>query len=266
MIEHAGFEGLYISGASIANGVAGYPDIGLMTQTEMATQAGYIARTVNIPAIADADDGYGEPLHVFRTVQAYERAGISGLHLEDQQMPKRCGHLDGKRLISSEHMIEKIQAACAARQNQDLLIIARTDAFALEGLSGMLNRAQAYYEAGADMIFVEALPDEATFQRTAQLLSGIPLLANMTEFGKSPLLSHQQLADFGYKAVIYPMTMFRVMMNAVNAALSQLKQQGTQADLLPAMMTRQQLYDLLHYDAYQDLDHQLSIRPDPEIK
>ena len=218
IIESLGYEALYISGAGISNGVAGYPDIGLMTAEEMAGQAGYTARAVNIPAIADADNGYGEAANVFRTVQMYEMQGISALHLEDQVMPKRCGHLKGKALISTEAMCEKIKAACEARQNPDFVVIARVDSKAVNGFDDAVKRANAYVKAGADMIFPEAMETSEEFEEFAKQVKS-PLLANMTEFGKTPYLPLQDFDRFGYNVVIYPMTAFRVMMKSVEESL-----------------------------------------------
>lgn len=257
IVEDAGFSALYVSGAGIANGVGGYPDIGFMTATEMVTQAGYIARSVNIPAIADADNGYGEAVNVFRTVQEYERQGLSGLHLEDQVIPKRCGHLDGKHIISVDNMAEKIAAAVSARQDPDFLLIARTDSKAVYGFDEAVKRANAYIDAGADMIFPEALTTPEEFAEFARQVK-VPLLANMTEFGKTPYLSVSEFEAMGYAIVIFPMTAFRIMMKAVEDAMRCLKAQGTQVSLLERMTTREDLYRLIHYQDYERLDASLS--------
>ena len=250
LVAEAGFPVVYISGAGIANGVVGVPDIGLLTADEMAQLCGYIARAVDIPAIADADDGYGDAWQVYRTVQRYEREGIAGLHLEDQQAPKRCGHLDGKQLVPTEVMQAKLRAACAARQNPDIVLIARTDARAVEGLDGAITRAKAYMAAGADMIFTEALMDEAEFVAFRHALPGVPLLANMTEFGKTPLYTQQQFTDWGYQMVIYPLTAFRQCLTTMRQVYATLHQTGTQASLIDSMTTRQQLYEILGYPTY----------------
>jgi methylisocitrate lyase len=254
IIEDVGFPALYISGAGLANGVFGYPDVGMLSATEMAQLAGAIAQAVNIPAIADADTGYGEALNVFRTVQLYERAGLSGLHLEDQVSPKRCGHLSGKQVIAVDAMVEKIQAACAARQNPDFLLIARVDSRAVNGLEDALMRTQRYIEAGADMIFPEALENAEEFQLFADTFSKqTNLMANMTEFGKSPLLSTETLQAMGFKLVIYPLTAFRVMMKAVEGAMRSLLASHSQEALLANMTNRQALYQLIHYQDYDTL-------------
>lgn len=257
IIENVGFSALYISGASIANGVGGYPDIGFMTASEMAAQAGYIARSVNIPAIADADNGYGEAVNVFRTVQEYERQGLSGLHIEDQVIPKRCGHLDGKQVISTENMREKIAAAISARQNPDFLIIARVDSKGVYGFDDAVQRANAYLDAGADMIFPEALHTREEFAEFARQVKA-PLLANMTEFGKTPYISVQEFESFGYNLVIFPMTAFRIMMKAVEDGMRILKETGTQTGLLDQMTSREDLYRLIHYQEYERLDATLA--------
>lgn len=257
IVQDVGFSAVYVSGAGLSNGVAGYPDIGFMSSTEMATQAGYIARSVNIPAIADADNGYGEAVNVFRTVQEYERNGLSGLHLEDQVIPKRCGHLDGKQVISVEHMREKIAAAVQARVNPDFLIIARVDAKAVYGFDDAVKRAHAYLDAGADMIFGEALTTREEFAEFGRQVKA-PLLANMTEFGKTPYLTVQEFESFGYNIVIFPMTAFRIMMKAVEDSLRVLKQEGTQVSLLERMTTREDLYRLIHYQEYEQLDATLA--------
>jgi methylisocitrate lyase len=247
LVERSGFDALYISGAGLCNATAGVPDIGLLTLTEVAQLAGYIARAVKIPCIVDADTGFGGVENAARTVEEFERAGLTGCHIEDQEFPKRCGHLAGKTLIAVEDMNEKIAAAAAAKRDKHFLLIARTDARAVEDFAKAVERAQSYLAAGADAIFPEALQTEQEFRDFAQEVNA-PLLANMTEFGKSPLLSLGQLAEFGYRLVIYPQTAFRVSMFAAAQMLRDLKKSGTQADWIDRMQTRQELYDLLGYD------------------
>ncbi|MDQ6861502.1 MAG: isocitrate lyase/phosphoenolpyruvate mutase family protein, partial [Verrucomicrobiota bacterium] len=196
MVERAGFDALYISGAGLCNATAGVPDIGLLTMTEVAQLAGYITRAVKIPCIVDADTGFGGPENAARTVQEFERAGLAGCHIEDQEFPKRCGHLAGKSLVSTEEMNEKIAAAAAAKRDKDFLLIARTDARAVEDFDKAVARAKSYVAAGADAIFPEALQTPDEFERFAREVN-VPLLANMTEFGKSPLLSLGELRDLG---------------------------------------------------------------------
>ena len=247
MVERAGFGAVYISGAGLCNATAGVPDVGLLTLTEVAQLAGYVARAVKIPAIVDADTGFGGAENAARTIEEFERAGLAGCHIEDQEFPKRCGHLAGKSLVAVDDMNAKIAAAAAAKRDKDFLLIARTDARAVESFAKAVERAQSYLTAGADAIFPEALQNEQEFRDFAKEVKA-PLLANMTEFGKSPLLSLGQLAEMGYRMVIYPQTAFRVSMFAVEEMLRDLKKTGTQQGWLERMQTRQDLYDLLDYD------------------
>lgn len=246
-VERLGFDAVYVSGAGMANATAGVPDIGLLTLTEVAQLAGYIARAVKIPAIVDADTGFGGPENVARTIRELEAAGLAGCHIEDQEFPKRCGHLAGKSLIDIEEMTERIKAAVAARRDPDFMIVARTDARAVEDFGRTIDRAQRYIEAGADAIFPEALQSADEFRDFASKIDR-PLLANMTEFGKSPLLSFTELAGFGYRMVIFPQSAFRVSMKASEGLLRALKEGGTQKEWLGQMQTRQELYKLLDYD------------------
>ena len=252
LAERTGFRAVYQSGAALSAGLA-LPDVGLVTQTEFAEQGRYLAHAVSIPVISDADTGFGEALAVERTVSLFESAGLAGLHLEDQELPKRCGHLSGKSLVSRDEMVSKLKAAVAARRDPSFVIIARTDARAVEGIDSAIERAQAYVEAGADMIFPEALETPEEFGRFARAIH-VPLIANMTEFGKSPLLSAQELANLGYAAVLFPVTTLRVAMKAVEAALGQLVREGTQKGLLDRMQTRAELYDLLDYSGFEERD------------
>ena len=253
LAQEAGFEAVYISGAGLVNGTAGYPDIGLFTMDEMATQASYIARSLRVPAICDADTGYGEALQVMRTVHAYEQAGLAGLHLEDQVAPKRCGHLDGKSLVSAADMERKLTAAAAARSSEDFLLIARTDARSVEGFEAGVERSLRYLEAGADAIFPEALESRDEFAEFAERVDAV-LMANMTEFGKSPIISVDEFAVMGYRMVIFPMTAFRVMMKSAEELFRDLRAKGTQIDWLSQMQTREELYALLRYDEYAKMD------------
>ncbi len=246
-VERAGFEAIYISGAGMANATTGMPDIGLLTSTEVAQLAGYIANAVRIPSIVDADTGFGGEENVARTIRQLEQAGVAGCHIEDQEFPKRCGHLAGKQVVDVDEMVGKIKAAVRARRDQDFLIIARTDARAVENFDSTVNRARSYVDAGADGIFPEALQSSEEFKAFAREIKA-PLLANMTEFGKSPLLSFQELSDFGYRIVIFPMSAFRVSMKASDDFLRDLKKRGTQSGWLDKMQTRKELYELLNYD------------------
>ena len=246
-VERLGFEAVYVSGAGMANATAGVPDIGLLTLTEVVQLAGYIARAVKIPAIVDADTGFGGSENVARTVHELEAAALAGCHIEDQEFPKRCGHLAGKSLIDIDEMTERIKAAVAVRRDPEFMIIARTDARAVEDFDRTIDRAQRYVEAGADAIFPEALQSADEFRDFPKKID-VPLLANMTEFGKSPLLSFKELAGFGYRMVIFPQSAFRVSMKASEEFLRALKEGGTQKEWLDQMQTRQELYKLLDYD------------------
>ncbi|MBM3897679.1 MAG: methylisocitrate lyase [Thaumarchaeota archaeon] len=250
--ERVGFEGVYISGAGLAN-ARGLPDLGLLSMSEVLDHASAIANSVNIPAIADIDTGFGEVLNLMRAVQEFERAGIVAVQIEDQIMPKRCGHLEGKELVSSEDMVQKIKGAIQARQNPDFVIIARTDARAVEGLNGAIKRAQTYAKAGADVIFPEALESKVEFSKFAKIVR-VPLMANMTEFGKTPYISVREFESMGYNIVIFPMTVFRTMTKAVEDTLRKLKKNGTQKQMISKMHTRKQIYNLVNYDEYEKID------------
>jgi methylisocitrate lyase len=250
-VERTGFDAVYISGAGMANATAGVPDIGLLTLTEVVQLAGHIARAVKIPAVVDADTGFGGAENVARTIRDLEAAGLAGCHLEDQEFPKRCGHLAGKLIVDLAEMVEKIQAAVAARRDPNFMIIARTAARAVEDCDRALDRAQHYLEAGADAIFPEALQSVEEFRDFAKEIDA-PLMANMTEFGKSPLLSFPELAELGYKMVIFPQSMFRVSMKASENFLRALKKSGSQKEWIDRMQTREELYELLDYDPAVD--------------
>ena len=257
MAQQLGFDAIYISGAGLINGMSGYPDIALLGMEEVARAAAYIARAVDVPALGDADTGFGEVLQVMRTIQTFEDAGVAGVHLEDQVMPKRCGHLDGKRLVTSQDMERKLTAASKARSNPDFLLVARTDARAVEGFDAAVERGLRYLDAGADAIFIEALQSEEEFGRYAELVQA-PLLANMTEFGKTPMLSVEQFRQLGYRMVIFPMTAFRVMMKAVEELFTDLRDKGEATQWLERMQTRSELYDLLDYEAYNEMDRYIA--------
>ena len=255
MVKDVGFDGIYISGAGIANDL-GLPDIGLTTQSEVLARGGAIARTTPLPSLIDIDTGFGETMNVARTIRELEDVGISGCHMEDQVNPKRCGHLENKALVEPLAMVQKIQAAVKARRNPDFVICARTDARGVEGLEKSLERARAYVDAGADMIFPEALQDEKEFEHFRKEIK-VPLLANMTEFGKSKLLTTETLQSLGYNLVIYPMTTFRLAMKAIEDGLKEIKAKGTQEGLLDKMQTRARLYEILEYEKYNDFDKNL---------
>ena len=252
LIQDKGFDGVYISGAVISADL-GLPDIGLTTLTEVATRAQQIARMTDLPSLVDADTGFGEPMNVARTVQTLEDAGVAGLHIEDQVNPKRCGHLDGKAVVDTDTAIKRIRAAADARRDPNLLIMARTDIRAIDGLQAAIDRAKALVDAGADAIFPEAMADLAEFEAVRGAVD-VPILANMTEFGKSALFTTTQLADIGVNIVIYPVSLLRLAMGAAERGLDTLLSQGSLASTVEAMQTRARLYELLDYESYNAFD------------
>ncbi|WP_026529713.1 methylisocitrate lyase [Haematomicrobium sanguinis] len=253
LIEDKGFDGIYISGAVLAADL-GLPDIGLTTLTEVATRAGQIARMSELPALVDADTGFGEPMNVARTIQELENAGLAGAHIEDQINPKRCGHLDGKAVVDMDTAAKRIRAAVEGRRDENFLIMARTDIRAVDGLAAAKDRARALVDAGADAIFPEAM---ATLEEFAAIREAVdvPILANMTEFGKSELFTVDQLDSVGVNMVIYPVTLLRIAMGAVEAGLDTINAQGTQGDLVESMQTRARLYELVDYENYNSFDN-----------
>ncbi|MBE1513255.1 methylisocitrate lyase [Nesterenkonia halotolerans] len=252
LIEQKGFDGIYISGAVLANEL-GLPDIGLTTLTEVAQRAGQIARATNLPALVDADTGFGEPMNVARSVQELEDAGLAGCHIEDQFNPKRCGHLDGKNLVDLQTATQRVAAAARGRRDENFLIMARTDLRAVEGLDAAIERAKALVDAGADAIFPEAMKDLSEFAAVCDAVD-VPVLANMTEFGKSPLFTRDQLADAGVAMVIYPVTSLRSAMGAIERTLDTLAAEGSQHSAVDQMMTRARLYELVDYEGYNAFD------------
>lgn len=255
LIQQIGFDGVYVSGAVMANSL-GLPDIGMTTLTEVSQTASGIARVTDLPTIMDIDTGFGETMSVARTIKELIYLGLSGCHIEDQVNPKRCGHLDNKELVSQSTMVQKVKAAADAKTDPNFLLIARTDARAAEGLEAAINRAKAYVDAGADMIFPEAMKDESEFEAFRKAID-VPLLANMTEFGKSRLLSKTELENLGYNLVIYPVTTQRLAMKAVEDGLNTIRQEGSAESLLIKMQTRKRLYEVLHYEDYNAYDSSL---------
>lgn len=251
-IEAQGFEAVYVSGAVLAADL-GLPDIGLTTLSEVSQRAQQIARVTNLPTIVDIDTGFGEPMNAARSIRMMEEQGLAGCHIEDQVNPKRCGHLDNKSVVETAEMVRRLRAAVTARRDRDFLLIARSDARAVEGLDRAIDRIKAYVEAGADMIFPEALQGPAEFEAVREAVS-VPLLANMTEFGKSPLLSKSELQALGYNLAIYPVTTMRLAMHAAAGGLSEIRAKGTQAGLLDRMQHRRDLYRLLRYEDYNAFD------------
>jgi methylisocitrate lyase len=255
LIEEMGFAAVYLSGAAFSTGVLALPDVGLFTLTELAQQVSQLTARVGIPVLVDADTGFGDTVNVERTVVELERAGAAAIQLEDQELPKRCGHLSGKTIVSVDTMCAKIRAAVGARGDPSTVIIARTDARGVAGFESAVERAKRYIEAGADWIFPEALTTTEEFQAFGRAINA-PLMANMTEFGKSPLLQFDELVQMGYRVVIYPVTLLRVAMKAMETALILLAADGTQRELLDVMQTRQELYNLVEYEAYEARDRE----------
>ena len=252
LIQRHGFEGVYVSGAVLAADL-GLPDIGLTSVTEVAGRGGQIARVTDLPVLIDADTGFGEPMNVARTVQSLEDAGVAGLHIEDQVNPKRCGHLDGKQVVGVDVAVRRIRAARDARRDPGLLIMARTDVRAIEGLSAVTERAKALVDAGADALFPEALGSLAEFEAVRKAVD-VPILANMTEFGKSELFPVDDLASVGVNLVIFPVSLLRLAMGAADRALDVLDRDGSLNAVVPQMQTRAELYDLLDYEQYTAFD------------
>ena len=251
-VERHGFDGIYISGAALSADL-GLPDIGLTTLSEVSQRGRQIARVTSLPSLIDIDTGFGEPMNAARTVKELEELGISGCHLEDQENPKRCGHLDNKSLVSRDDMARKIMAASDAKTDPNFVLFARTDARASEGMDAAIDRAKAYVDAGADAIFPEAMEGEKEFEMFRKAIN-VPMMANMTEFGKSPLLSAKQLENLGYNLVIYPATTLRLAMGAIQVGLAEIAETGTQSGLMERLHTRKELYDLIRYEDYNNYD------------
>lgn len=253
LIEEAGFDAVYATGAGIANAQFALPDIGLLSLTEMVMPIRRLVEAVDVPVIADADTGYGNPLNVMRTVREYEHAGVAAIQLEDQINPKKCGHFSGKEVIPANEMVQKLRAAVAARSDPDLVLIARTDALATQGFDEAVKRARLYAENGADMLFVEAPTERDQVARLPKEI-GAPLLFNLTEGAKSPLFSTPELQAFGYKIVIYPNMLLRVALRAMQQSLSVLKAEGSSASLLPRMVDWQERQRLVRLHEFEELD------------
>jgi len=252
LIERKGFDGVYVSGAVLSADL-GLPDIGLTTLTEVAGRSRQVARATELPVIADADTGFGEPINLARTVQELEDAGVAGLHVEDQVNPKRCGHLDGKQVVDVDDAVRRVRAASTARRDPDFLVMARTDVRAVDGIDAAVDRARRFVDAGADAVFPEALTSLAEYE-TLRRAVDVPLLANMTEFGKTPLFTVTQLADVGVNLVIWPVSLLRMAMGAAERALDGLMAEGTLESQLPHMQHRADLYDLVDYAGYTAFD------------
>lgn len=256
LAQDLGFKAVYVSGAAVTASMA-MPDLGLITLDEMVRTTKYIVDAVSIPVIVDVDTGFGEALNVMRTVREFEAVGAAGIQIEDQVLPKKCGHLAGKSLIPPEEMAKKIRAAVEARKNPDFVIIARTDAVGVTGFEDAVERANLYLEAGADVIFPEALRSEEEFREFAKRVKA-PLVANMTEFGVSPLLPARRLEEFGYKFVIFPVTALRVALYFIREVFKTLRDHGTQVEWIDKMMTRKELYELIKYYDYEKVDSKIA--------
>ena len=252
LIERKGFDGVYISGAVLSADL-GLPDIGLTTLTEVAGRAAQIARTTELPAIVDADTGFGEAMNVARTIQILEDAGLAGCHIEDQVNPKRCGHLDGKEVVDEETALKRIRAARDARRDENFLIMARTDIRAVAGLDAAIERIHRLVDAGADAVFPEAMRNLDEFRAVARAVD-VPVLANMTEFGKSDLFTVDELREAGIRMVIWPVSLLRMAMGAAERALDTLIADGNLSGQLDSMQHRADLYDLLDYETYNQFD------------
>ena len=258
LAERSGFKATYLSGSGVA-GAMGLPDLSVTTSTEVAEEIRRITSVSRLPLIVDADTGFGEPVNVTRTVRLFEGAGASAIHLEDQVLPKRCGHLNGKKIVERDEMIRKIRVAADTRKDPDFMVIARTDARSVNGIQDAIERANLYIEAGADMIFTEAPESKEEFKQFRKNVKG-PLLANMTEFGKSPLLTVEELKEIGYNAVIFPLTAFRVSLKAMERTYSHIMSTGTQRDYIDNLMTRADFYEAIGYNQYEKEDAELSRR------
>jgi methylisocitrate lyase len=255
LIERKGFDGIYISGAVMSADLC-LPDIGIATMTEFAERGHQIGRVTDLPTIIDIDTGFGEPMAAARSVRTMEEMGISACHIEDQESPKRCGHLDGKEVVDVDTMVKRVKAAAEAKRDPNFVLIARSDARAVEGLDKAIDRMKAYVDAGADMIFPEAMQNEKEFETVRKAIK-VPMLANMTEFGKSRLLNKKELESLGFNLVIYPVTTLRLAMGAVDRGLDRILKDGDQNGLLGEMQHRRDLYDLLRYHDYNQFDQSI---------
>jgi len=254
IIDKAGFPSVYVTGYGASANILGKPDIGLLSMTEMVRHVGYITDAVEGAVIADADTGYGNPLNVIRTVQEYEKAGAAAIQLEDQTWPKRCGHMEGKQIIPAEEMVQKIRAAVDARRSDDTLIIARTDAIAVKGFDEAIRRAKMYYEAGADILFVEAPEDEKQLREIPKTIKGAPFMANMIEGGKTPVLSFKELQEIGYSIVIYPLSTLYIMAKAVMDLVKEMKKSGSPVSMIPKMATFSEFNEIVGLKEIRELE------------
>jgi carboxyvinyl-carboxyphosphonate phosphorylmutase len=264
LVEEAGFPAVYMTGFGTSAALIGRPDVGLLTMTEMAGNAGRIAACVDIPVIADADTGYGNPLNVIRTVGAYEAAGAAGIHIEDQVAPKKCGHMEGKLVIPAEEMVEKVRAAVQARAQSDFVIIARTDARAPEGLERALRRGRMYRAAGADALFIEALTSEAEAEAAVRAFPGVPLLFNWAEGGKTPPISLDRVKELGYRIVIFPISTLLAATGAMRRILREIAQAGTPAAAMSELPTFAEFVDFIGLPQVREAEQRYAVKTGPE--
>jgi methylisocitrate lyase len=264
LAARAGFRAIYISGGAVAASAFGLPDLGVTTLNDLAEEIRRITDACELPLLVDADTGFGSAFSIARTVREFARAGAAGLHLEDQVQAKRCGHRPGKQLVASHEMCDRVKAATDARADASFVIMARTDAHAVEGLAAAIARAQAYVEAGADMIFAEAITTLAEYQQFTAAVS-VPVLANLTEFGRTPLFTTQELAQVGVRLALYPLSAFRAMARVAQEVYGTIRRDGTQKSVLSKMQTREDLYTVLGYHAYEErLDRLFGSNPPQE--
>ncbi|MEF8842197.1 MAG: isocitrate lyase/phosphoenolpyruvate mutase family protein [Haloarculaceae archaeon] len=254
LIEQAGGEVVYMSGSSVSTSVHGYPDVGLTTMTEMVDRARGMAGAVDVPVFCDADTGYGNPVNVVRTVEEYERAGVAGVHIEDQTFPKKCGHFEEKGVVGTGEMVGKIRAATDAREDDDFVVIARTDAVAVEGFDAAVERAEAYLDAGADVLFVEAPTDREELERVGETFPDVPLVANMTEGGKTPLFTASEFEAMGYDVVLYPATGFKTAAKAMQELYAEIAETGTQAGMMDRLVSWEGRNEITGLDEVVELE------------
>lgn len=258
LVEEAGFEAVYMTGFGATASLLGRPDIGLLTFSEMADNARRITQAVEVPVIADADNGYGNPINVIRTVREYETAGVSAIHIEDQISPKKCGHLEGKQVIDASEMVEKVRAAVEARSSEDFVIIARTDARAVEGIDGALERARRYREAGADVLFVEAPQSEEEVAAVAEAFPDVPLLFNWLEGGKTPATPLGQLKDLGFRLIIFPVSTLLAAARAVREVLARMRQDGDPTPIMDRLLPFEEFTDLIGLPKIRELEERFA--------
>jgi carboxyvinyl-carboxyphosphonate phosphorylmutase len=263
LVEKAGFEAVYMTGFGTAASLLGRPDIGLLTLSEMVDNARRIAQAVEVPVIADADNGYGNPINVIRTVQEYEAAGISALHIEDQVSPKKCGHMEGKQVISGSEMVEKVHAAVEARRSEDFVVIARTDARAVEGMDGALQRARRYLEAGADVLFVEAPQSEEEVADVAEAFPGVPLLFNWVEGGKTPPVTFERLKELGFRLIIFPISTLLAATRSIQEVLARIRADGSPIPVTDRLLSLEEFIDFIGMSEIRELEERFG---DEEVR